>query len=118
MTSFNDFTEKVTPAFFIFNLNLLYLLWAVKLLIFHSLCLLQVLPHVKEAGYNTIQLMGVIEHKDYFTVGYRVSQPSFLIMFSDQTLITSDLYWVGYIHNIMMSTKRGICSKNSFDLDP
>ncbi|TQD84715.1 hypothetical protein C1H46_029738 [Malus baccata] len=33
----------------------------------------KVLPHVKEAGYNTIQLMGVIEHKDYFTVGYRVT---------------------------------------------
>nr|XP_043628335.1 1,4-alpha-glucan-branching enzyme 3, chloroplastic/amyloplastic isoform X2 [Erigeron canadensis] len=33
----------------------------------------QVLPHVKEAGYNTIQLIGVVEHKDYFTVGYRVT---------------------------------------------
>ncbi|KAF5195178.1 1,4-alpha-glucan branching enzyme protein, partial [Thalictrum thalictroides] len=32
-----------------------------------------VLPHVKKAGYNAIQLMGVIEHKDYFTVGYRVT---------------------------------------------
>ncbi|XP_028801640.1 1,4-alpha-glucan-branching enzyme 3, chloroplastic/amyloplastic isoform X2 [Neltuma alba] len=33
----------------------------------------QVLPHIKEAGYNAIQLFGVIEHKDYFTVGYRVT---------------------------------------------
>ncbi|KAG7957689.1 hypothetical protein I3843_11G187700 [Carya illinoinensis] len=33
----------------------------------------KVLPHVKEAGYNAIQLIGVIEHKDYFTVGYRVT---------------------------------------------
>ncbi|KAM7251117.1 hypothetical protein ACFE04_023000 [Oxalis oulophora] len=32
-----------------------------------------VLPHVKEAGYNAIQLIGVVEHKDYFTVGYRVT---------------------------------------------
>ncbi|PIA28857.1 hypothetical protein AQUCO_06600053v1 [Aquilegia coerulea] len=32
-----------------------------------------VLPHVKNAAYNAIQLMGVIEHKDYFTVGYRVT---------------------------------------------
>ncbi|KAH9651980.1 SBE3 [Citrus sinensis] len=33
----------------------------------------KVLPHVKEAGYNVIQLFGVVEHKDYFTVGYRVT---------------------------------------------
>ncbi|KAI5658445.1 hypothetical protein M9H77_27238 [Catharanthus roseus] len=32
-----------------------------------------VLPHVKEAGYNAIQLIGVVEHKDYFTVGYKVT---------------------------------------------
>ncbi|EXB63288.1 1,4-alpha-glucan-branching enzyme 3 [Morus notabilis] len=32
-----------------------------------------VLPHVKEAGYNAIQFIGVVEHKDYFTVGYRVT---------------------------------------------
>lgn len=32
-----------------------------------------VLIHIKEAGYNTIQLIGVLEHKDYFTVGYRVT---------------------------------------------
>ncbi|XP_075483299.1 1,4-alpha-glucan-branching enzyme 3, chloroplastic/amyloplastic [Primulina tabacum] len=32
-----------------------------------------VLPHVKEAGYNVIQLIGVLEHKDYFTIGYRVT---------------------------------------------
>ncbi|KAI5409259.1 hypothetical protein KIW84_054894 [Lathyrus oleraceus] len=31
------------------------------------------LPHIKEAGYNAIQLIGVVEHKDYFTVGYRVT---------------------------------------------
>lgn len=34
---------------------------------------LQVLPHVKRAGYNAIQLIGIVEHKDYFTAGYRVS---------------------------------------------
>ncbi|XP_048235254.1 1,4-alpha-glucan-branching enzyme 3, chloroplastic/amyloplastic isoform X2 [Ricinus communis] len=33
----------------------------------------KVLPHVKEAGYNAIQLIGVVEHKDYFTIGYRVT---------------------------------------------
>ncbi|KAF6167239.1 hypothetical protein GIB67_029877 [Kingdonia uniflora] len=33
----------------------------------------KVLPHVKEAGYNAIQLIGVVEHKDYFTAGYRVT---------------------------------------------
>ncbi|CAH9052584.1 unnamed protein product [Cuscuta epithymum] len=33
----------------------------------------KVLPHVKEAGYNAIQLIGIVEHKDYFTVGYRVT---------------------------------------------
>ncbi|KAL6543147.1 1,4-alpha-glucan-branching enzyme 3, chloroplastic/amyloplastic [Orobanche hederae] len=32
-----------------------------------------VLTHVKEAGYNVIQLIGVPEHKDYFTVGYKVT---------------------------------------------
>ncbi|KAL3644109.1 1,4-alpha-glucan-branching enzyme 3, chloroplastic/amyloplastic [Castilleja foliolosa] len=32
-----------------------------------------VLSHVKEAGYNAIQLIGVPEHKDYFTFGYRVT---------------------------------------------
>ncbi|KAI9403025.1 hypothetical protein POPTR_001G359200v4 [Populus trichocarpa] len=33
----------------------------------------KVLPHVKGAGYNAIQLIGIVEHKDYFTVGYRVT---------------------------------------------
>lgn len=33
----------------------------------------KVLPYVKQAGYNAIQLIGIPEHKDYFTVGYRVS---------------------------------------------
>ncbi|CAL1354143.1 unnamed protein product [Linum trigynum] len=33
----------------------------------------KVLPHIKEAGYNAIQLIGVVEHKDYYTVGYRVT---------------------------------------------
>ncbi|CAN1149545.1 1,4-alpha-glucan-branching enzyme 3, chloroplastic/amyloplastic, partial [Linum perenne] len=33
----------------------------------------KVLPHVKESGYNAIQLIGVVEHKDYYTVGYRVT---------------------------------------------
>ncbi|KAK4795771.1 hypothetical protein SAY86_028097 [Trapa natans] len=32
-----------------------------------------VLPHIKNAGYNAIQLIGAVEHKDYFTVGYRVT---------------------------------------------
>ncbi|RVW99620.1 1,4-alpha-glucan-branching enzyme 3, chloroplastic/amyloplastic [Vitis vinifera] len=31
-----------------------------------------VLPHIKEAGYNAIQLIGVVEHKDYSSVGYKV----------------------------------------------
>ncbi|KAL8151657.1 hypothetical protein V2J09_021465 [Rumex salicifolius] len=33
----------------------------------------KVLPHIKEAGYNAIQFFGVIEHKDYYTAGYRVT---------------------------------------------
>ncbi|KAL7583525.1 1,4-alpha-glucan-branching enzyme 3, chloroplastic/amyloplastic [Lactuca sativa] len=33
----------------------------------------KVLPYVKQAGYNAIQLIGIPEHKDYFTVGYRVT---------------------------------------------
>ncbi|XP_045823536.1 1,4-alpha-glucan-branching enzyme 3, chloroplastic/amyloplastic-like [Trifolium pratense] len=33
----------------------------------------KVLPYIKKAGYNAIQLIGVVEHKDYFTVGYRVT---------------------------------------------
>ncbi|GMH05758.1 hypothetical protein Nepgr_007598 [Nepenthes gracilis] len=33
----------------------------------------KVLPHIKEAGYNVIQLFGVVEHRDYFTAGYRVT---------------------------------------------
>ncbi|GAB2258619.1 hypothetical protein Droror1_Dr00014779 [Drosera rotundifolia] len=33
----------------------------------------KILPHVKESGYNAIQLFGVIEHQDYFTAGYRVT---------------------------------------------
>ncbi|KAL5164768.1 1,4-alpha-glucan-branching enzyme 3, chloroplastic/amyloplastic [Glycine soja] len=33
----------------------------------------KVLPYIKEAGYNAIQLIGIVEHKDYFTVGYRVT---------------------------------------------
>ncbi|KAL4335407.1 hypothetical protein GQ457_07G013250 [Hibiscus cannabinus] len=33
----------------------------------------KVLPHIKRAGYNAIQLIGISEHKDYFTVGYRVT---------------------------------------------
>ncbi len=32
-----------------------------------------VLPHVKEAGYNTIQLMAIMEHPDYGSFGYQVS---------------------------------------------
>lgn len=48
--------------------HILVFLWLIK----H-----QVLPHVKKAGYNAIQLIGIPEHKDYFTVGYRVSKLSF-----------------------------------------
>ncbi|CAN6477717.1 unnamed protein product [Victoria cruziana] len=33
----------------------------------------EVLPHVKEAGYNAIQLIGVPEHRDYSSVGYKVT---------------------------------------------
>uniref|UniRef100_A0A803LY39 Glycosyl hydrolase family 13 catalytic domain-containing protein n=1 Tax=Chenopodium quinoa TaxID=63459 RepID=A0A803LY39_CHEQI len=31
------------------------------------------LPFIKQLGYNAVQLFGVIEHKDYFTAGYRVT---------------------------------------------
>lgn len=48
--------------------HILVFLWPIK----H-----QVLPHVKRAGYNAIQLIGIPEHKDYFTVGYRVSNLNF-----------------------------------------
>ncbi|CAM0149915.1 unnamed protein product [Urochloa decumbens] len=33
----------------------------------------KVLPHVKNAGYNAVQLIGVVEHKDYSSVGYKVT---------------------------------------------
>ncbi|GAB2277765.1 1,4-alpha-glucan-branching enzyme 3, chloroplastic/amyloplastic [Dionaea muscipula] len=33
----------------------------------------KILPHIKEAGYNAIQLFGIVEHRDYFTAGYRVT---------------------------------------------
>ncbi len=33
----------------------------------------QVLPHVKDAGYNTIQLMAIMEHPFYGSFGYQVS---------------------------------------------
>ncbi|CAL9763024.1 unnamed protein product [Musa acuminata subsp. burmannicoides] len=33
----------------------------------------KVLPHVKNAGYNAIQLFGVVEHWDYSSVGYKVT---------------------------------------------
>lgn len=32
-----------------------------------------ILPHVKEAGYNAIQLMGIMEHPYYASFGYQVS---------------------------------------------
>uniref|UniRef100_A0A0D9WR34 1,4-alpha-glucan branching enzyme n=1 Tax=Leersia perrieri TaxID=77586 RepID=A0A0D9WR34_9ORYZ len=32
-----------------------------------------VLPHIKDSGYNAIQLIGVVEHKDYSSVGYKVT---------------------------------------------
>ncbi|BAF19525.1 1,4-alpha-glucan-branching enzyme 3, chloroplastic/amyloplastic isoform X2 [Oryza sativa Japonica Group] len=32
-----------------------------------------VLPHIKDAGYNAIQLIGIVEHKDYSSVGYKVT---------------------------------------------
>lgn len=44
------------------------------ILVFLWLMKHQVLPHVKRAGYNAIQLIGIPEHKDYYTVGYRVSR--------------------------------------------
>lgn len=34
---------------------------------------LKVLPHVKEAGYNAIQIMGLVEHGDYSSAGYKVT---------------------------------------------
>ncbi|XP_002989420.2 1,4-alpha-glucan-branching enzyme 3, chloroplastic/amyloplastic isoform X2 [Selaginella moellendorffii] len=33
----------------------------------------EVLPHVKKCGYNVVQLMGVQEHVDYSSVGYKVT---------------------------------------------
>ncbi|ERN18385.1 hypothetical protein AMTR_s00055p00224220 [Amborella trichopoda] len=33
----------------------------------------KVLPHIKTAGYNAIQLIGIPEHKDYSSVGYKVT---------------------------------------------
>lgn len=33
----------------------------------------KVLPHVKDAGYNAIQLIGIVEHRDYSSVGYKVT---------------------------------------------
>jgi 1,4-alpha-glucan branching enzyme len=35
--------------------------------------LVKVLPRVKKAGYNVIQLMGIQEHADYSSVGYKVT---------------------------------------------
>ncbi|VAI89236.1 unnamed protein product [Triticum turgidum subsp. durum] len=32
-----------------------------------------VLPHIKNAGYNAVQIIGVLEHKDYSSVGYKVT---------------------------------------------
>ncbi|XP_040380868.1 1,4-alpha-glucan-branching enzyme 3, chloroplastic/amyloplastic isoform X2 [Oryza brachyantha] len=32
-----------------------------------------VLTHIKDAGYNAIQLIGILEHKDYSSVGYKVT---------------------------------------------
>ncbi|XP_072984294.1 1,4-alpha-glucan-branching enzyme 3, chloroplastic/amyloplastic isoform X2 [Typha latifolia] len=33
----------------------------------------KVLPHIKDAGYNAIQLIGILEHRDYSSVGYKVT---------------------------------------------
>ncbi|XP_020251840.1 1,4-alpha-glucan-branching enzyme 3, chloroplastic/amyloplastic isoform X2 [Asparagus officinalis] len=32
-----------------------------------------VLPHIKNAGYNAIQIFGLVEHRDYSSVGYKVT---------------------------------------------
>ena len=32
-----------------------------------------VLPHVKQTGYNAIQMMGIMEHAYYASFGYQVS---------------------------------------------
>ncbi|MCO5602221.1 hypothetical protein L7F22_056349 [Adiantum nelumboides] len=32
-----------------------------------------VLPYIKHAGYNTVQLFGIQEHRDYSTAGYKVT---------------------------------------------
>ncbi|KAK1298114.1 hypothetical protein QJS10_CPB14g00584 [Acorus calamus] len=34
---------------------------------------LKVLPHIKKAGYNVVQIFGIAEHKDYSSVGYKVT---------------------------------------------
>lgn len=82
ITSFNEFTLKVIPI----NHGVKCIFWSqqdITLLIFiitkKMSCFiilfffLQVLPHVQRAGYNAIQLIGVLEHKDYSSVGYKVS---------------------------------------------
>lgn len=51
-----------------------------RILVFLWLMKHQVLPHVKRAGYNAIQLIGIPEHKDYYTVGYRVSRLNFFVL--------------------------------------
>lgn len=38
-----------------------------------GMCILKVLPHVKKAGYTSIQLMGIQEHAEYSSVGYKVT---------------------------------------------
>ncbi|KAI3983455.1 hypothetical protein MKX01_038875 [Papaver californicum] len=52
----------------------------------------KVLLHVKESGYNAIQLIGVIEHKDYFTVGYRVT--NCLLLAADLVLLMTSSVWL------------------------
>ncbi len=44
--------------------------------------LVKVLPRVKKAGYNVIQLMGIQEHADYSSVGYKVLLISLSTTFS------------------------------------
>lgn len=54
----------LTPAFRCFVVTLNFI---INFCFFH-----QVLPHIKDAGYNAIQLIGIVEHKDYSSVGYKV----------------------------------------------
>ncbi|KAK9938596.1 hypothetical protein M0R45_015324 [Rubus argutus] len=52
----------------------------------------KVLPHVKDAGYNAIQLIGVIEHKDYLPL---VIEPLiYMLLAADLALLMISSSWL------------------------